>query len=76
MDVETRVMINNLTQDIIDYYSIEIPITDMSDVDAIENEFQKKIYNVFSNENTFDIKIFKFPNNQGGYVIQIHHLLW
>ena len=32
MDVETRVMINNLTQDIIDYYSIEIPITDMSDV--------------------------------------------
>ena len=39
-----------------------------------QNDFQKKVYNVFSKENTFDIKIFKFPNNQGGYVIQIHHL--
>ena len=56
-------------------YNIEIAdITDMSEVDNIENEFQKKVYNVFSNENTFDIKIFRFPNNQGGYVIQIHHL--
>ena len=56
-------------------YDIEIAdITDISEVSNIENEFQKKIYNVFSNENTFDIKIFRFPNNQGGYVIQIHHL--
>ena len=56
-------------------YNIEIvDVADMSDVDSIENDFQKKVYNVFSKENTFDIKIFKFPNNQGGYVIQIHHL--
>ena len=56
-------------------YNIEIvDVADMSDVDSIENDLQKKVYNVFSKENTFDIKIFKFPNNQGGYVIQIHHL--
>lgn len=56
-------------------YNIEtVDVLDMSDVDAIENEFQKKVYNVFSDEPLFDIKIFKFPNNQGGYVIQIHHL--
>ena len=56
-------------------YNIEIvDVADMSGVDAIENEFKKKVYNVFSNESTFDIKIFRFPNNQGGYVIQIHHL--
>ena len=56
-------------------YNIEtVDIVDISEVANIENEFQKKIYNVFSNESSFDIKIFRFPNNQGGYVIQIHHL--
>lgn len=56
-------------------YNIDIvDVNNMSEVDIIENEIQKKVYNIFSNEPTFDIKIFRFPNNQGGYVIQIHHL--
>lgn len=56
-------------------YNIEIvDVTDMADVDNIEAEFQKKVYNIFSSENAFDFKIFRFPNNQGGYVVQIHHL--
>ena len=62
--------VNSATQ-----YDIEIvDVNDLSDVDLIETEFQKKVYNVFSSENNFDFKIFRFPNNQGGYVVQIHHL--
>ena len=56
-------------------YNVDVvDVNDMSDVDNIEIEFQKKVYNVFSSENAFDFKIFRFPNNQGGYVVQIHHL--
>ena len=51
---------------------IEIP--DSTYVENIELEMQKKVYNIFSDENTFDIKIFKLPNNHGGYTIQMHHL--
>lgn len=51
---------------------LEIP--DESYVENIEAKMQKKVYNIFSNENTFDIKIFKLPNNHGGYTIQMHHL--
>ena len=51
---------------------LEIP--DISYVEKIETELQKKVYNIFSTENTFDIKIFKLPNNTGGYTIQMHHL--
>ena len=51
-----------------------IDIPDQSYVENIELELQKKIYNIFSTDNNFDFKIFRFPNNQGGYVVQIHHL--
>ena len=44
-------------------YNVDVvDVNDMSDVDNIEIEFQKKVYNVFSSENAFDFKIFSINN--------------
>ena len=66
-----------VSQYIIPTNSFELEIIEIPDVSYVENielEIQKKVYNIFSDENTFDIKIFKLPNNHGGYTIQMHHL--
>ena len=58
------------------FFDIDIvDIPDISYVDNLENEMQKKVFDIYSSDNNFEFKIFRFPNNQGGYILNIHHLL-
>ena len=58
------------------FFDIDIiEITDISCIDKLEVNMQKRVFNIFSNDNNFEFKIFKLPNNNGGYVLNIHHLL-
>lgn len=52
-----------------------IDIQDISYVDEIEKNMQEKIFDIFSDNNKFEFKIFRFPNNHGGFILNIHHLL-
>jgi len=52
-----------------------INISNISEVEEIENTMQKKVFNIFSNENLYEFKIYKLPNNHGGFILNIHHLL-
>ena len=52
-----------------------IDIADISYVSELENEMQRKVFDIFSSNNNFEFKIFRLPNNHGGYILNIHHLL-
>ena len=52
-----------------------VDIEDASCIDKREIEMQKEVFDIFSSNNNFKFKIFRFPNNHGGYILNIHHLL-
>lgn len=69
---------NIVMQYLTKYKNVEINVQEIADVSCIKNieeEMQSKKYEIFSENNMFEIVIFKFPNNQGGFCINIHHLL-
>lgn len=70
---------NNIIQQFISQTTMPeieiININELSEVEKIEKTMQEKVYNIFSNENLYDFKIYKLPNNHGGFILNIHHLL-
>ena len=55
-------------------FDIEIiDIPTLEDISIIEKELSSKVYTIF-NSRLFDFKIFRLPNQHGGFVINIHHL--
>jgi len=69
---------NNVLKQYLDeykYYEVEIvDVVNEREVHRLEKEVCNKVFNI-ENENLFEFKIFRFPNNHGGYVMNIHHLL-
>ena len=69
---------NNLKQFLSDYNYQNIEIIDIPDesyVSEIEKNVQKKKFDIFSQDNIYEFKIFRFSNNHGGFLLNIHHLL-
>lgn len=57
---------NNFDLEIVD-------ITCKEDITKIEKELSSKVYSILDSR-LFDFKIFRFPNQHGGFVANIHHL--
>ena len=67
---------NNLQQYITDYEFQPIEIVKLNSVDEVsnlENTLLHQTYNL--EENTYDFKIFKFPDSTGGFLLNIHHIV-
>ena len=60
------------------FYDQDIEIIDLPDISAAEN-LTKSIVNVPFNlfdSFLFEFKIFRFPNNHGGFLVNAHHLIY
>ena len=60
-----------------DFSEFDIKIVDLESEDEVAALDQKILYqpiNIFE-ERLFEFTIFRFPNNHGGYVIKMHHLI-
>ena len=69
---------NTVKQYLTNYTYIDVEIVDIPDeshIQDIENAVLKKKFDIFSSENLYEFKIFRLPNNNGGFLLNIHHLL-
>ncbi|MBE5806082.1 MAG: amino acid adenylation domain-containing protein [Clostridiales bacterium] len=58
-----------------EYVDIEIhDIPSEEHVYELAAKMKKKCFNIFSKK-LYEFKIFRFPNNKGGYILNIHHLI-
>ena len=66
-----------LKQYVSDYNEFDIEIIDIKgkeDVTTIENNMLQKHFNLFNN-NLFEFKLFRFENGNGGFILNIHHII-
>lgn len=60
--------------DKIDYEVEIVDITTKDDLKKLENKMISRIFDIL-NSSLFDIKIFRYPDNTGGVIVNIHHLV-
>lgn len=68
---------NDIKQYINSFSEFDIEIIDIkskNEISNIEQSLSKKIFELF-NSNLFEFKIFRLPNQTGGFILNIHHLL-
>lgn len=66
-----------IEQYISDYKEFDIEIIDIhgkEDVATIENNIMQNNFNLFEND-LFEFKIFRFENGNGGFLLNIHHII-
>ena len=66
-----------IKQFVSDYKFINIEIIDINDekdISSIQNNLTNKIFN-FETDYLFQFKIYRLPNGNGGFVLNIHHIL-
>lgn len=64
-------------QYIADYKEFDVEIIDIAgkeDVAVIENNLLQRHFNLFDND-LFEFKIFRFTNGNGGFLLNIHHII-
>ena len=64
-------------QTFIDKLDYNIEVVDLNtkdDLKNLEKEMMSKVFNVLDS-NLFDVKIFRFKNNKGGVIFNVHHLI-
>lgn len=64
------------SQSIKEYTYQKLDIVDVNsedDLKALENNMSRKIFII--DQKLVDIKLFRFPNNYGGFVINVHHII-
>ena len=68
---------NVLKQYIEEISNIDIEIVSLKDKNDVANLEKKVLNRIFkiTEENLFEFKIFKFKDNSGGFLLNIHHLL-
>lgn len=67
---------NEVKQFVTDYVPVKIDVVDVTspeDVATIEDELMSQVFNIYSNLFTF--KLFRFPSGNGGFLLNIHHLI-
>ena len=67
----------DIDQYISDYKEFDIEIIDIKgkeDVATIENNIMQKNFHLFEND-LFEFKIFRFENGNGGFLLNIHHII-
>lgn len=52
-----------------------IDINTEEQIQSVENQALKKHFDIFSENDLFEFIIFRLPNNHGGFLLNIHHLL-
>lgn len=65
-------------QYVVDYQEFDIEIIDINnedEIEEIENASIKKTFDIFGENNLFDLKIFRLPNQSGGFVVKVHHIV-
>lgn len=61
-----------------EYQNVDIEITNLDNRDEIstlENTAMQKQFDLFGEDNLFEFKIFKFPDQTGGFLLNIHHII-
>ena len=69
---------SNIKQFISDYVEFDIDIINVineADIAQIENTVMQNQFDLFGENNLFEFKIFKFENNTGGFLLNIHHII-
>ena len=61
-------------KDDIDYEIEIVEIKTKEDLKKLEEKMMSHIFDIL-NSSLFEIKIFKYPNNTGGVIVNIHHLI-
>ena len=67
---------NEIKQYLSDTCDVSIDVVELAckaDVAKLENELMSHIFDIY-NSDLFCFKIFKFPDNTGGFMLNIHHL--
>lgn len=67
----------SIEQYVTDYKEFDIEIVDIKgkeDVATIENEVLQRHFNLFDSD-LFEFKIFRFENGNGGFLLNIHHII-
>ncbi len=60
------------------FYNQDIELLELPNVEAVES-LTKAMVNIpfnFENSFLFEFKMFKFPNNSGGFLLNVHHLIF
>ncbi len=68
---------NDIMQYIVDFEKIDIEIIELENEEEIENiekSLMEKVFSIFDSM-LFEIKIFRFKDNTGGFTINIHHII-
>ena len=68
----------DVKQLISEYQNVDIDITNLDNQDEIavlENTAMQKQFDLFGNDNLFEFKIFRFPDQTGGFLLNIHHII-
>ncbi len=68
---------NGVKQYVDEYKYVKVPVIDVnsiSELDEIEKEFVKEPFNVMDN-NLYNIKLAKFPDDRGVILLNLHHLV-
>lgn len=69
---------NEVKQIISDYKDFDIEIIDITDkkqIEDIEKTVMQNRFDLFGENNLFEFKIFRFEDNTGGFLLNIHHLI-
>lgn len=67
---------NEVMQYLSAYEKSDIEIIDVNskeDVSKIENDLMNQVFDIY--DNLFIFKLFRFPNGNGGFLLNIHHLI-
>ncbi|MBO5479216.1 MAG: amino acid adenylation domain-containing protein [Clostridia bacterium] len=67
---------NEVKQYVSDYEPFSVPTIDvetLEDVSKIENDLMAQVFDIYSNLFTF--RLFRFPHGNGGFLLNIHHLI-
>lgn len=67
---------NEVKQYVTEYEPFSVPTIDvetLEDVSKIENDLMSQVFDIYSN--LFNFRLFRFSNGNGGFLLNIHHII-